>query len=64
MTELMEAWQLHKQCEFKDKDIKRWFTQQITSANVVNLLHKIDRLEAENAELKATVADSKGKTAC
>ena len=53
MNDLLQAWLLHKQCGFKDMDVKRLFERSLTVVDVVAVLREFDALKAQNAELLA-----------
>jgi hypothetical protein len=53
VSDLLRAWLLHKQCDFKDMDAKRLFERSVTVADVVAVLRDLDALKQQNAELLA-----------
>lgn len=52
MHELIETHKLHKQCDFKDKDIAKAFERRCTPQNVKELFRLIDALRGENDRLQ------------
>jgi len=51
MSELKEIYELHKSCQFKDKDIAKAFERRCTPQNVKELFRVIEAVMAENSRL-------------
>lgn len=55
MSELAEIYEIHKACEFRDKDIKKAYERRCTPANVRELFMIIEALKSENKRLSDRV---------
>ena len=53
MIDLLRIYEIHRQCEFSDKDIKKAFDRQCKPLNVIELISAFKSQELELEDLRA-----------